>query len=297
MLAPNTTDQLMRAIPSSVQHKLKYVELDSDSEIDLSVFPDFLIIGPQRTGTSWIHRNLMQHPQIFMPEQKELYYFNNLRADTFHPKYLPPVSPRLSWYLDFFLPDLHFIDSRNHECRKTWGESYEGNVRGEATATYLVALDDEIISEILTLNPDIKVLMMVRDPVERAWSHAKKDLCQLRDRPIEDVCNEEWVNFFRQRYQLGCGHYRRNIEKWGSKLRKETFFVGRYIDIQDDPNDFLRTVLNFLGVRSDLKYFRSTIGMIVSPTEKAKIPDPLRSELQDLFAEEIELLRVQDLIR
>jgi len=297
MLAPNTTDQLMRAIPSSVQHKLKYVELDSDSEIDLSVFPDFLIIGPQRTGTSWIHRNLVQHPQIFMPEQKELYYFNNLQTDKYHPKNLPPISPRLSWYLDFFRPNLKFIDSRDHECRKTWGESYEGNIRGEATATYLVALCDEIISEILTLNPEIKILMMVRDPVERAWSHAKKDLSQMPDRPIEDVCNEEWINFFRRKYQLGCGQYCANIEKWRNKLKKETFFVGRYIDIQDDPNEFLRTVLDFLGARSDLKYFRSTINMIVYPTEKAKIPGPLLSELQDIFAEEIELLRAQDLIR
>lgn len=41
-------------------------------------FPDFLLIGPQRTGTTWLHRNLILHPDIYMPPEKELYYFNNL---------------------------------------------------------------------------------------------------------------------------------------------------------------------------------------------------------------------------
>ena len=47
-------------------------------------------------------------------------------------------------------------------------------------------MDGDLIDEVVTLNPEIRVVLMVRDPVERAWSHAKKDLVRNRGRRFED---------------------------------------------------------------------------------------------------------------
>ncbi len=42
------------------------------------MFPDFLCIGAQRSGTTWLHHNLRQHPEIWMPPLKELHYFDEM---------------------------------------------------------------------------------------------------------------------------------------------------------------------------------------------------------------------------
>ena len=40
------------------------------------MYPDFLIVGAQKAGTTWLHRNLRAHPQVWMPHDKELHYFD-----------------------------------------------------------------------------------------------------------------------------------------------------------------------------------------------------------------------------
>ena len=49
------------------------------------MFPDFIGIGAQKAGTTWLDRNLRAHPQIWMPERKELHYFDRRIADMRSP--------------------------------------------------------------------------------------------------------------------------------------------------------------------------------------------------------------------
>src|SRR6056297_1956378 len=81
--------------------KLKYINTKGLKE-GLYEFPDFLIIGPQRTGTTWLHRNLLLHSDIFLPHTKELYFFNYLEKSG--GKYY--TSDRLEWYSSQFSLDI-----------------------------------------------------------------------------------------------------------------------------------------------------------------------------------------------
>ena len=65
-------------IDEQVKRALRWVKV-SGAE-DLTRFPDFLILGPQRTGTTWLHAHLRYHPQIFLTEPKELYFFSSLKT-------------------------------------------------------------------------------------------------------------------------------------------------------------------------------------------------------------------------
>ena len=134
---------------SDVRDQLRFVTSKA-SDLDLSVFPDFLIIGPQRTGTTWLHRNLKEHPQVFVPFQKEIYYFNNLPQPTHHPADLPPVEPDLQWYLEKFHADEEWMATREKRCLQRFGEPPDLQIRGESTATYAVDLPKKprIIDEI-----------------------------------------------------------------------------------------------------------------------------------------------------
>ncbi len=274
---------MVTVLPDDLISKLRYVETDGSE--DLALFPDFLIVGPQRTGTTWLHAHLRIHPQIFLSEPKELFFFSRLKAkgdSRFE-------SNRLSWYLQFFEEPLWRRLAKSALCLRGSGELYRPIVRGEATASY-AAMDDDLIDEVVTLNPEIKVITMVRDPVERAWSHAKKDLVRKTGRSVENVPAEEFKAFFRDDYQLRCAAYVDNHERWRKHLHPGSLLVGFFDDVAERPARFLRDVMTFLGVRSDDRYIADDVGEQINPTPGTSIPEHYRTYLEVLLAEQIAAL-------
>lgn len=283
----------MRPLDDATLGKLRWVQVSDRSRIDLDLFPDFLIVGPQRTGTTWMQTQLARHPDVFMPAQKEIYYFNTLKTAEYHPSHLPPVSRELAWYLDHFDPPGDEVESLDRACRKEFGEAFRPKVRGEATATYAVEMywHPDVLEEIKILNPNIRVILMVRDPIERAWSHAKKDLSKHRSRAVEDVPESEWIEFFENNYQLMCGRPTELLQRWTERVGEERLFVGLFKDVGERPVELLLEVLKFIGVRSESRLIADDVGSVINPTAPDPIPASLRAALQGLFGEEVEALR------
>jgi sulfotransferase family protein len=268
-------------ISDSIRQKLKYVKV-SDRNVDLAYFPNFLIIGPQRTGTTWLHANLRYHPQIMLSEPKELFFFSSLK---------PPSKPRfgsseLADYLRFFHEPPWRVALRNLISVWRYRESYRPQVRGEATASY-AALDRDVIDDITALRPEIKAMLMIRNPIDRAWSHAKKDLARNRQRRLEDVSAQEFEQFFSDPYQRRCARYGENIDNWSAALQPGHLHVAVFDDIDARPEALLLEVMSFLGVRSDRRYIRPAVRQAVNPTGSSRIPERYRRYLEELFAEEL----------
>jgi hypothetical protein len=272
-------------ISESVRRQLNYVHV-GDPDLDLGRFPDFLIVGPQRTGTTWLHAQLRYHPQILLSEPKELFFFSRLKTPN-HPKY---QSSDLAWYLRFFRDPSWVFLAKMAICLWRYREPYWPRVRGEATASYAV-LDGDVIDEIVALNPHIKILLMIRDPVQRAWSHAKKDLVRNRKRRFEDVKEAEFLEFFGDDYQRHCARYVEHIERWSVRLQDAHLFVGLFDDIARRPEELLRDVMSFLGVRCEARYIPADVRQSVNPTEGSRIPPNYRAHLEDILKDEIVGLR------
>ncbi|MDH5507196.1 MAG: sulfotransferase, partial [Anaerolineae bacterium] len=62
---------------------------------------DFIIIGAVKSGTTWLADMLRQHPEIYLPEKKEVHYFNKRFAEFPELDNLNNGKP-IEWYLDFF---------------------------------------------------------------------------------------------------------------------------------------------------------------------------------------------------
>jgi hypothetical protein len=272
-------------IAPSIRQCLKYIKVP-DGHVDLTYFPDFLIVGPQRTGTTWLHAHLRYHPEIMLAEPKELYFFSSLKT---------PQSPRfrsneLDWYLRFFREPLPRVLLRNAISLWRYRQLYRPKVRGEATASY-AGLDRDVIGEITALKPDIKAILMIRNPVDRAWSHAKKDLARNRGRKLEDVPESEFERFFADPYQRNCGRYSENIDNWLAYLQPRHLLVALFDDIDARPEALLLAVMSFLGVTSDRRYISKEVRQPVNPTEESRIPERHRRLLNELLREDIAKLQ------
>jgi hypothetical protein len=270
-----------RALTPEIRARLRYVKVRGDG-VDLAGFPDFFIAGPQRTGTTWLHANMRFHPEIFLSEPKEIYYFSRLKTPT-HPKF---QSADLGWYLRFFRERPALWVYKQVMCLYRSGRPYLPKIRGEATASY-AALDPDVIEEVALLNPCLKIVVMVRDPIERVWSHAKKDLARNRGRRLEDVADDELHAFFRDPYQIQCARYAENIERWRRFFPNEQIHVGRFDDIERRPEAFLREVLRFLGVSDDPRFVPASVAEAVNPTAESKVPERHRRFLEELLSDEI----------
>jgi hypothetical protein len=271
-------------VTEDVRQKLRWVKVSGP--VDLSLFPDFMIIGPQRTGTTWLHAHLRFHPQVMLSEPKELYFFSAIK--TRNPKRF--VSDELAHYLRFFRDPLWLRAAKTGRSLWKHRQLYHPVVRGEATASY-AALDPDVIADIAALNPDLRVILMIRNPIERAWSHAKKDLVRNRNRKFDEVSEDEFRAFFRDPYQLRCGRYFEQYDNWSAHLRPGHVFVGSFDDITSRPEELMLDVMRFLGVRADRRYIDPSVRSPVNPTEATRIPEQHRRFLEDLLGEDLAQLK------
>ena len=255
------------------------------------------MIGPQRTGTTWLSRYLVQHPEIFIPAEKELYYFNYLKeakGKLFH-------STKLLWYLNKFQPnmvDFLRLNAMNMKMMGRlpqesldWRQYKNPRIFGEATASY-AAMEEPLIKDVLTLNPEIKIIMLVRDPIDRAWSHAKKDLLKATGRKLKDVSFAEFSAFYQRDYQKRCGQYSTMIKLWGQHVDKSRFLIQKFSDVKERPVQLFDHVCQFLEIKP-LAHTLMQHQQVVNPTERTALPQEHQQLLASLFSEEIIFLKQQ----
>lgn len=150
-------------------------------------------------------------------------------------------------------------------------------------------MDRDLLEEIAVLGPATKILMMVRHPVDRAWSHAKKDLVRNRGRRAADVADAEWTAFFRDPYQLRCARYADNLANWRACFGNDQVFFGTFEEVEREPARLLQRVTEFLGVRPDPGLVDpALLRAVVNPTGKSEVPEKFRLVLEDLLKDEIE---------
>lgn len=175
--------------------------------------PNVLVVGPMKAGTTWLHSYLSDRGDICLPDGvKETFFFDrNSDKD-------------LAWYASHFK---HF-DPRSHEKIVEVGASYFP----EAQAPYRVK----------SLLGDVTILILVRDPVERAWSHYN----HLRRMGYTRLPLDQAVRTFPQ--IIEASRYRLGIERWKAAISPEQVKVLRFELIRQDPTRFLQDVCSALNL-------------------------------------------------
>ena len=206
------------------------------------MLPDFIGIGAQKAGTTWLHRNLQAHPQLYMP-RKEVHYFDRKIRDRTNPvsRFFGKRDIDVQWRRQVrrtamqlvrkpSLRDLvwnfnYYMKPYNDSWYGSVFEPKDGRVAGEITPAYS-ALDRERVAHVHELVPDAKIIFMMRNPIERAWSQTVMSFDKVEKGSFSSVSEEELFKRIGRNSTYKLSNYLRTFETWGGVLPGGAFLRG-----------------------------------------------------------------------
>lgn len=165
-------------------------------------------------------------------------------------------------------------------------------MKGEATASYAV-MRESIIQDIISLNPGIKIVITLRHPVERAWSHAKKDLLKEKKLQLEQIAFTKFKEFYSDPYMVKCGMYSLILKTWVKYVGQPNILTLDFDDISESPQSLLKNVFDFLNVTPTKMLRNSFEQKVINPTSKLNLPDEHQEYLKNIFRDEIRTMNTE----
>lgn len=186
--------------------------------------PDLIIAGAQKSGTTTLHTWLRDHPAMFMSSPKELHFFD------LHP------DRGLEWYRE------QFADARDDQ------------LVGESTPEYMYL--PEALQRMVTTLPEARLVLLLRDPVPRAYSHyhhmvsrgretlpfgaaLRAEAARLAEGDVMDRINFSY---------LDRGRYAAQVERILTTYPRDRVHVELFEDLRDQPRETFRRVAAFLQI-------------------------------------------------
>jgi hypothetical protein len=187
----------------------------------------FLIAGVQKGGTTALFDYLRDYPDIALPSEKELHFFDDDARDWRSP--------------DYGAYHAHFADPQGRPC-------------GEATPIY--SYWPGSLERIAAYNPAMKLIFALRDPVERAWSHWRMEFARgFETRPFAWCIREGRARLadagpqLRRVYSyVERGFYGEQLERVFAQFPRHQVLVLKSDDLRREPGPVLGSVRAFLGL-------------------------------------------------
>jgi hypothetical protein len=221
--------------------------------------PNFFVVGAAKAGTTSLYQYLGHHPQIYVSPIKEPHYFaTDLDMNNFGPDY------RLD-----FPPDTHEyiwgeMSQPVHSAHVTKFEDYQGLFRkvrnekaiGEASVTYLCS--PRAAAEIKARIPEAKIIIMLRDPAERAFSHYLMDrrlgiVARTFAEELHDDLRKTDKAWGRTRMYIELGLYFEQVKRFLELFGPERVRIYLSHDLRADRTTLLRDLYDFLEVDPKLQ--------------------------------------------
>ena len=213
--------------------------------------PNFLGIGAQKASTSWLYENLRCHPELYLPESKELHYFD--------------------WN---FFQSLRFYSAEFEPgCHK---------VKGEITPGYST-LSLGRIRLIRALMPDVRLIFLMRNPIDRAFSQALMNLVNLPNREFKEVDESEFYSHFTAKRSVKRGNYLTILDNWLSVFPHAQLYVGSFEDIANCPQKLLGEVFAHIGVSQEVDWSSFPYRRVINKNPGISAPQVQRFFTRDVL--------------
>jgi len=264
--------------------------------------PDFLCIGAQKAGTSWLNNVLLEHPQVFMPPINELHFFDRLdeakaplrprqiklankaikreeakgsAANQDYIRYLKQISAFPKADLDWY------------KAAYSWPVA-DGVRKGDITPAYL-EIDEQYVRYARELLGPVKLILIVRRPLDRLLSQLR--MWASRSTRDDVPMNEkEWMDLFLDMTgKTNRGSYSSGVGLWRRHFGAENMLILPYGDMKTDPRGMIDRIEAHIGVARHEKYELLTEQIHV--TKKLEVPPSVVAAAAALTAAEDDYIR------
>lgn len=216
------------------------------------MLPTFIIVGAAKCGTTSLWRYFKEHPEVCMARTKETFFFSRdigakEGADGMGQAATGRYSKGLAWY-----------ESLYDACGKE-------KVRGEVSTIYWPSLDSPDL--IMQTIPGVKVIVILRDPVERLYSHYWEERKQGWDLPdFETMVEERHPRLERYIY---VSAYHVHLQRYLDKFPRGRLSVFLFDDLRDHPQRFIREIYESVGV--DSEFIPTNLGKKYNPLQFTRV--------------------------
>ena len=195
---------------------------------------DFFIIGAPKAGTTSLYHYLNEHPQVEMSSQKEPDYFSDKAIHEQGMYYGKNRVDTLDKYESLFVQK-------------------ESVVYGEGSVSYLFY--DNVAEDIKKYNPNAKIIVMLRNPIERAFSHYLMDyrlglISDSFENIIAKKSKHKNAHLFYQQY-IEVSKYGKQIQRYLDFFEKENILFIDYEDFKKNVSKTVDQVYNFLNISTE----------------------------------------------
>lgn len=175
--------------------------------------PNFLVVGAAKAGTTWLYSCLRSHPDVFVPLNKEIHFFS----------YGNLYSNGIDWYENFFSDVTNEI------------------AIGEISPSYLSLPD--AAERIFQYNPHMKLIFILRDPIQRAYSHYCMALSQQK------VSSNIELGMTTDIPQVTWSLYYQQVLRFTNLFPLENMKFVIFEDLKTNPDSILEEIFDFIGVQ------------------------------------------------
>jgi hypothetical protein len=247
--------------------------------------PDFLCIGVHKGGTTWLYQQLDSHPDFWMPPLKELHYLDQLS------RVQRSSSPRCRDDRDRrFLENINSLRAKPHLDFEHYAQLFEPKgtlLSGDISPNYST-LNNEVIRRVVRYFPNLKVICLARDPVERLWSHLSMEVHYHQIEAFDATDIDEINRQLLRRGLLLRSYPSTIVARWKRHVNPERFRIYFFDDLQRNPTELRRCILDFLGADPG-KADNGVAADYNSWATMGKLPlsDKVRSHLAQFFKKEL----------
>lgn len=240
------------------------------------MLPNFLIIGAARSGTTTLYSHLQRHPDVYLPASKR-------------------PEPH------FFLKSAEYARGLSYYEDRYFSSTGARAAVGEASTSYLFG--SEVPKRIRNCVPNVKLVTMLRNPIERAfssyWHTVKSGLEPLSfgeaiaQEPAREakLAGSEMGEIAPYAY-LARGFYHLQLVRWLAEFERDQLMIGIFDDLVSAPRQVLNDVATFIGVEPAKLPDREVTVENKSVPEEARmsrsmwhdLADALRDDVQELSA-------------
>ncbi len=227
----------------------------------MNKLPTFLIVGAVKAGTTSLHEYLQMHPEVFMSPVKETNYFSDadMLFEHFNVDYRQDVNINLDKYLDGPMDKkVHIAHVRiSDQYHKLFRDVRNEKAIGEVSNSYLYLPSTP--SKIKAELPDVKIVMILRNPIERLYSQYLMNLKlgKIVERDLLKEIAADQVKHVKgwgvSHLYLEVGNYYEQVKRYYDNFPANNIKVIIFDNFKQDASAVMKDLFSFLGVDANFE--------------------------------------------